>query len=43
MVQCIITLNGVWLNANSNNILLIRIPYTDFDKIDINYLKERIR
>ena len=29
--------------ANSNNILLIRIPYTDFDKIDINYLKERIR
>lgn len=43
MVQCIITLNGVWLNVNSNKIPLIRIPYTDFDKIDKNYLKERIK
>lgn len=26
----------------ANNILLIRIPYTDFDKIDENYIREKI-
>lgn len=25
-----------------NNILLIRIPYIDFDKININYILDRI-
>ena len=28
--------------AKENNIPLIRIPYTDFDKIDIDYINERI-
>ena len=28
--------------CKENNIPLIRIPYTDYNKIDINYLKERI-
>ena len=28
--------------CNKNNISLIRIPYTDFDKINIDYLKEKI-
>lgn len=29
--------------ANEKNISLIRIPYTDFDKIDLNYIIERIK
>ena len=28
--------------AKDNNIPLLRIPYTDFDKLDITYIKERI-
>lgn len=28
--------------CEENNIPLIRIPYTDFDEIDINYIKRRL-
>lgn len=28
--------------CNQKGILLIRIPYTDFEKIDIDYLREKI-
>ena len=29
--------------CNQNNIQIIRIPYTDFDKIDINYIMKKIK
>ena len=28
--------------CNHNNLILIEIPYYDYDKININYLKEKI-
>ena len=29
------------VGCKDNNIKLIRIPYTDYDKLDITYIKER--